>query len=176
MDNRNTAANVEPVQAWPQQRLVGLQNLAHRLNHSPLTRPAARTIEIVIRLIFSATMPASSEVHRTVHFGHNALAVVLNPMVVIEENCYIGAHVVMGGKAPLMGAPHIERNVTIHAGAKLIGPITIGEGCVVGANAVVVKDAPPRSVVVGVPAEVIKQGIDPADYRRTTRSASIAHV
>lgn len=46
----------------------------------------------------------------------------------------------MGGKAPLVGAPHIERNVTVHAGARLIGPITIGEGCVVGANAVVVKD------------------------------------
>lgn len=165
MDDRNTAANVEPTQTWPRQRLVGLQNLAHRLNHCPLTRPVARTIEIVIRLIFSATMPTSAEIHRSVHFGHNALAVVLNPMVVIEGGCQIGSHVVMGGKSPTIGAPHIKRNVIIHTGAKLIGPITIGEGSVVGANAVIVKDVPPFCVAVGVPGKIIKQGIDPSDYQ-----------
>lgn len=165
MINQHPSAPVEAECVWPRQRLVGLQNFAHRAAQNPLTRPFARVIEIIIRLVFSATLPASVAIHRSVHFSHNALAVVLNPMVVIEEGCQIGSHVVMGGKSPTIGAPHIKRNVIIHTGAKLIGPITIGEGSVVGANAVIVKDVPPFCVAVGVPGKIIKQGIDPSDYQ-----------
>lgn len=175
MSHLSTVAAMDSEAIWPRQRVVGLQNLAHRLNHNSLTRPAARIIELVIRLVFSAALPADARIHRSVHFAHNAMAVVLNPLVVIEENCHVGSHVVMGGKYPVMGAPHIASGVTIHAGAKLIGAITIGEGCVIGANAVVVKDVPPHCVVVGVPGEVIKQGIDPADYRPPAKAARAAH-
>lgn len=175
MNHLSTVVTVNSEAIWPRQRVTGLQNLAHRLNHNSLTRPAARIIELVIRLVFSAALPAEARVHRSVYFAHNAMAVVLNPLTVIEENCHVGSHVVMGGKYPIIGAPHIEQGVTIHAGAKLIGPITIGEGCVIGANAVVVKDVPPHCVVVGVPGEIVKQGIDPADYRPGAKTARAAH-
>lgn len=175
MSHFSTVVDMEPAEIWPRQRVVGLQNLAHRLNHSALTRPAARIIELVTRLIFCATLPAQARIHRSVHFSHNAMAVVLNPLVVIKENCHVGSHVVMGGKYPVQGAPYIERGVTIHTGAKLIGPITIGEGCVIGANAVVVKDIPPHCVVVGVPGEIIKHNIEPADYRPALRAVREAH-
>lgn len=54
------------------------------------------------------------------------------------------------------GEPIIGNNVWIACGAKVLGPITIGDDVIIGANAVVVKDIPSHSVVAGVPAIVIK--------------------
>jgi serine O-acetyltransferase len=141
---------------WPKQWFVGLQNVAHGLQGSAVTKPVARVIELVLRLVLAATFPSETKIHRTVHFGHSALGVVLNRLCVIEEHCLIGSHVVLGGKWPIRGAPYIEAYATIHAGAKVIGPVRIGRGAVIGANAVVTKDIPPFSVAVGVPARVIK--------------------
>ena len=47
------------------------------------------------------------------------------------------------------------KNVTIGTGARLLGPITIGDGARIGANAVVLKDVPPGASAVGVPAKII---------------------
>ena len=58
-----------------------------------------------------------------------------------------------GGKKP--GAPIIEDDVTIGAGAKIIGGIRVGKGATIGANAVVLNDVPPESTVVGIPAKII---------------------
>lgn len=52
--------------------------------------------------------------------------------------------------------PTIGNNVTIGAGAKVIGKVTVGDNSIIGANAVVVKDVPPRAVVGGVPAKILK--------------------
>jgi serine O-acetyltransferase len=62
------------------------------------------------------------------------------------------------------GGPRIEEDVIVHAGAKIIGPITIGRGSVIGAGTVVLDDVPPHSLVVGVPGEVKKTGIRIQDY------------
>ena len=51
----------------------------------------------------------------------------------------------------------IEDDVWIAEGATLLGGITVGEGAVIGAHAVVTKDVPPRTVVAGNPARVVKQ-------------------
>jgi serine O-acetyltransferase len=128
-------------------------------------KPFARLIEILIRVVWSAYLPAGSLIDISTHFGHNGLGVVINKDCVIAANCFIGTHVVMGGKAPYPGAPKLEKNVSIHAGAKLIGPITIGEGSVVGANAVVTKSLPAYSLAIGVPARIVKTDIDPSSYR-----------
>lgn len=52
--------------------------------------------------------------------------------------------------------PVIEDGVDIGCGACILGPITLGRGCIIGANAVVIRDVPPRSVAVGIPAKVVK--------------------
>lgn len=54
-------------------------------------------------------------------------------------------------------APTILDNVSIKAGAKVLGKITIGNNVIIGANAVVVKDVPDNCTVVGVPAYIIKK-------------------
>jgi serine O-acetyltransferase len=61
-----------------------------------------------------------------------------------------------------------------HAGAKIIGPIRIGKGSVIGANAVVLTDIPPFSLAVGVPAVIKKSAINVDDYRNDVQAASAA--
>lgn len=83
--------------------------------------------------------------------------------VVIGETAEVGADVTiyhgvtLGGVSLARGKRHptIENNVIIGAGAKVLGPITIGENSRIGANAVVTHPVAPRHVVVGVPAKAI---------------------
>ncbi len=83
--------------------------------------------------------------------------------VVIGETAEVGCNVTLyhgvtlGGVSLQKGKRHptIKDNVVIGAGAKILGAITVGEGSRIGANAVVVKDVPPHSVVVGVPGQVV---------------------
>ncbi|MBO6666766.1 MAG: hypothetical protein JJ922_15820 [Parvibaculum sp.] len=55
--------------------------------------------------------------------------------------------------------PTIRRGVSIGTGAKVLGPVTLGRGCMVGANAVVIKNVPSNTTVVGVPARPIKKKV-----------------
>jgi serine O-acetyltransferase len=83
--------------------------------------------------------------------------------VVIGETAEVGADVTiyhgvtLGGTSLERGKRHptVGDRVTIGAGAKILGPITIGHDSRIGANAVVVRPVPPDSVVVGVPGQVI---------------------
>lgn len=83
--------------------------------------------------------------------------------VVIGETAEVGDNVIMyhgstlGGTGKEKGKRHptVGNNVLIGSGAKVLGPIKLGDGCKVGANAVVLKDVPPNSTAVGVPARII---------------------
>jgi serine O-acetyltransferase len=91
-------------------------------------------------------------------------------MAVIGDRVHIDQGVTIGGNATSEGVPRVEDDVYIGAGAKLLGPILIGRGSVIGANAVVVKDVPQRSVVAGVPAVVIREDIEVRNYLYHRRS------
>jgi serine O-acetyltransferase len=66
--------------------------------------------------------------------------------------------VTLGGTGFATGKRHptVQDNVTIGSGAKLLGPITIGHGAKIGANAVVIHDVPPNSTVVGNPGHPVR--------------------
>ncbi len=100
--------------------------------------------------------------------------------VVIGETAEVGADVTiyqgvtLGGTSlePVKRHPTVGDRVTIGAGAKLLGAITIGHDSRIGANAVVVHDVPPNSVVVGVPGQVIarsrpRTAAEPPDLNET---------
>lgn len=73
----------------------------------------------------------------------------------IGSNCWINQQVTIGFSNK-HDRPTLKDNVTVYAGAKIIGKVTVGNNVIVGANAVVVKDVPDNCTVVGVPARIIK--------------------
>jgi serine O-acetyltransferase len=85
----------------------------------------------------------------------HADGVVINRLVRGGANIYVEHQVTIG--ADRGASPTLGNDVFIGAGAKIIGPVSIGDGARIGANAVVVKDVPPYATVVGVPARVVRQ-------------------
>ncbi|MDD3944777.1 MAG: serine O-acetyltransferase [Bacteroidales bacterium] len=87
--------------------------------------------------------------------------IVIGETTTIGQNCTIYQQVTFGGKnigdAQNNNYPTIGNNVIIFAGAKLIGNIIIGDNVIIGANSVVNKSFPSNSVIVGVPAKLLKE-------------------
>jgi len=97
----------------------------------------------------SQLLPASV-VNAGAELGAN---VIINTGGIVEHDCVIGDHVHVATGARLCGSVRIAAGAHVGAGATVRQGICIGEEAVVGAGAVVVKDVPPRTLVVGVPAK-----------------------
>jgi serine O-acetyltransferase len=85
----------------------------------------------------------------------HATGIVINGTVKGGNNLHLEHQVTIG--AERRQAPQLGNDIFLGAGAKILGSITIGDGAKVGANAVVVKDVPAHSTVVGIPAQVVRQ-------------------
>jgi serine O-acetyltransferase len=81
--------------------------------------------------------------------------VVIDGMSEVGSGAVFFPWVTVGLRAGDFNGPTIGRNVHVGTGAKIVGPVTIGEGASIGANAVVVSDVPPKATAVGVPARVV---------------------
>jgi len=82
----------------------------------------------------------------------------------VGENCLIFQDVVIGCKNEKNDRPTIGNYVHISVGAKVLGNITIGDHAVIAANSVVTKDMPPNSLAVGIPARIIRNAGNRAEY------------
>lgn len=120
--------------------------------------------KIFIRLLFGCQLGVGTKFGTDVDLGYGGLGVVIHERAVIGNGVNIGTGVTIGGTTKKYGVPVIGDSSIISSGAKIIGPVTIGKGCVIGANAVVLQSIPDNSVAVGVPAVIIKQNIRIADY------------
>lgn len=87
--------------------------------------------------------------------------IVIHPEVRLGPNCLILQQVTLGTLAT-GGTPVIGGHVDIGAGAKLLGPIVVGDHAVIGANAVVVADVPPYHVALGIPARCRPRSVKPS--------------
>ena len=92
-------------------------------------------------------------------FIDHGMGVVIGETTISGDNVLLYQGVTLGGTGLEKGKRHptIGNNVVIGTGAKVLGNITIGDNSYVGANAVVIKDVPPNSTVVGVPGRITKQ-------------------
>jgi serine O-acetyltransferase len=92
-------------------------------------------------------------------FIDHGMGVVIGETTVIGDNVTLYQGVTLGGTGKEKGKrhPNIGNNVVIGTGAKVLGNITVADNAYIGANAVVVKDVPLNSTVVGVPGRVTKQ-------------------
>lgn len=87
---------------------------------------------------------------------HDGLGVIIGRGTILGRNVSISAYVCLGERYSGSGCPVVEDDVQIKSNAIILGHITLGYGCVVGAGAVVLEDVPPKTLVVGVPARVVK--------------------
>jgi len=92
-------------------------------------------------------------------FIDHGMGVVIGETAIIGENVTLFQGVTLGGTGKETGKRHptLGNNIVIGTGAKVLGNITIGDNSYIGANAVVVKDVPVNSTVVGVPGRITKQ-------------------
>ncbi len=134
--------------------------LAHRVAHalSDAGVPVApRTIAAAARTITGIEIHPCADVGDGLFIDHG-MGVVIGETAEIGENVTLYQGVTLGGTGFATGKRHptVEDNVTIGSGAKLLGPIRIGHGAKIGANAVVVHDVPPNSTVVCNPGHTVR--------------------
>ncbi|MEM6388588.1 MAG: serine acetyltransferase [Pseudomonadota bacterium] len=83
--------------------------------------------------------------------------IVIHPQSQIGPNCIVFQQVTLGVNRGQKGAPVIGGHVDIGPGARILGPVRIGDHAVIGANAVVLSDVPEGATAVGVPARILPQ-------------------
>jgi len=90
-------------------------------------------------------------------FIDHGVGVVIGETAIIGDDVVIYQQVTLGGVSTSHGKRHptVENNVVVGAGAKVLGNITLGQGCKIGANSVVVKDVPAFATAVGIPARIL---------------------
>jgi serine O-acetyltransferase len=118
----------------------------------------ARFIAHISRWMTGIEIHPGATIGRRVFIDHG-MGVVIGETAVIGDDCTLYHGVTLGGTSWNKGKRHptLEQGVVIGAGAKVLGPITIGKGAKIGSNAVVVKDIPENATAVGIPARILEQ-------------------
>lgn len=111
---------------------------------------------VFVRMMCCAELDAHCRIGAGLRLPHGANGIIIHKDSVIGRNVTIYHQVTLGGRNEVDSQPPtLEDDVEIFAGAKVLGSVQIGEGAVIGANAVVIKDVPARCLAVGVPARII---------------------
>lgn len=105
------------------------------------------------------------EIHPGATIGKNlfidhGMGVVIGETTVIGDNCTLYQGVTLGGTGKDQGKRHptLGNDVLVGAGAKVLGPFTVGKGSKVGAGSIVLKEVPPNCTVVGNPGRIVRKG------------------
>lgn len=131
---------------------------AHRVAHSLWEkghRGLARILSQTTRAFTGVEIHPGATIGRRFFIDHG-MGVVIGETAEIGDDVMLYHGVTLGGSELVQRKRHptLEDGVMVGAGAKVLGPITIGAGSAVGANAVVTKDAPPNSILTGIPAKI----------------------
>jgi len=140
----------------------------HRLSHAFWgmgLRWLARFTSHFGRFMTGIELHPGATIGRRVFIDHG-MGVVIGETAEIGDDCTLYHGVTLGGVSWNKGKRHptLGKGVVIGAGAKILGPFTVGDGAKVGSNSVVVKAVPPGATVVGIPARIVEHS--PAEAAR----------
>ncbi len=170
MDRDPAAHNVfEVISSYPGVHAL----LAHRLNHwlwRHGLRWLGRFLSLFSRWFTGIEIHPGARIGRRFFIDHG-MGVVIGETAEIGDDCTLYHGVTLGGTSWEKGKRHptLGTNVIIGAGAKVLGPIHVGNGARIGSNAVVVKDVPEGATMIGIPARVAgvqRRGLTAEDRRR----------
>lgn len=108
-------------------------------------------------------------------FIDHGMGVVIGETAEIGDDCTLYHGVTLGGTTWNKGKRHptLKNGVVVGAGAKVLGPIIVGENARVGSNAVVTKEVPDGATVIGIPGRIVKKANSELDERRRKTAESI---
>jgi serine O-acetyltransferase len=149
-------SSAEVLAAWPGVHALLSHRVAHAL-HGAGVPLAPRGVAYLSRSLTGIEIHPAARIGDALFIDHG-MGVVIGETAEVGENVTMYQGVTLGGTGFATGKRHptVEDNVTIGSGAKLLGPITIGHGAKIGANAVVIHDVPPNSTVVGNPGHPVR--------------------
>ena len=133
----------------------------------------ARMISQFARFLTGIEIHPAAKIEGGVFIDHGS-GVVIGETAEVHKGTVIYQGVTLGGTGKEQGKRHptIMENVTLSAGAKVLGGFTVGKGAKIGAGAVVLKEVPPYATVVGVPGRIVR--IRVPDQEPTSRDGIIA--
>jgi serine O-acetyltransferase len=147
----------EVITCYPGFHAILVHRFAHWLWKARL-RWLGRFISHLGRWFTGIEIHPGAEIGRRFFIDHG-MGVVIGETAQIGDDCTLYHGVTLGGTTWNKGKRHptLENDVVIGAGAKVLGPITIGAGAHIGSNAVVVKSVPPGATAIGIPARIIEK-------------------
>jgi serine O-acetyltransferase len=133
----------------------------HRIAHTLYRRHmrfAARLVSQFSRMLTNVEIHPGAQIGRRFFIDHGA-GVVIGETAIVGDDVLMYHQVTLGGTSleKTKRHPTIGNNVLLGMGAKVLGNITVGDGARIGANAVVTRDVPPNTSVVGVPGRILVQ-------------------
>jgi serine O-acetyltransferase len=133
----------------------------------------ARILSWFGRLLSNVDIHPGARIGRRFFIDHGA-CVVIGETAEVGDDVTLYHGVTLGGTSwhPGKRHPTLEDRVVVGAGAKILGPITVGAGSRVGANSVVIEDTPPEVTVVGIPARVVRPQLS---HRRVVGRIDLDH-
>jgi serine O-acetyltransferase len=151
---------LEVLLCYPGLHALMWHRLGNALWRAGLLLPG-RCVSHIGRWLTGIEIHPAAKIGRRVVIDHG-MGVVVGETAEIGDDCYIYHQVTLGVARTSAGKRHptVGNNVIIGAGAKVLGPIHVGDNARVGANAVVVEDVPAHTTVVGIPARPVDRPLD----------------
>ena len=128
----------------------------------------ARLISQVTKWLTGVEIHPAATIGRRLVIDHGT-GIVIGATTEIGDDCLIYQGVTLGGTGVMQGKRHptLGNNVMVGSGAKVLGPIKIGDNARVAANSVVLREVPDNSTVVGVPGRIVRINGEKTDHIHT---------
>ena len=165
-------SDVENALVYSGLHAIWSHRLAHRMWAIPALRGPARILSQLTRFLTGIEIHPGASIGCRFFIDHG-MGVVIGETTEIGDDVMVYHGVTLGGRSLEKGKRHptIGDRVTIGAGAKILGPVHIGDDSAIGANAVVTHDVAPESIATGIPAVVRPRAaaqreplVDPTSY------------